>query len=119
MAGILSNAGQLFEPTGLQTLIGFTVSQGPELQYTASNLKSHHRCSTLDAACCNVPVVQGVGGQAPRSLMEYFAEVLLCLNRHCHSPMTVWLQEVMLIPNFPSARVSMEQKQTFSQQILR
>ncbi|XP_041913781.1 importin-13 [Alosa sapidissima] len=64
-------------------------------------------------------LLEGVGGQAPRSLMEYFAEVLLCLNRHCHSPMSVWLQEVMLIPNFPSARVSMEQKQTFSQQILR
>ncbi|XP_076151411.1 importin-13 isoform X2 [Alosa pseudoharengus] len=64
-------------------------------------------------------LLEGVGGQAPRSLMEYFAEVLLCLNCHCHSPMSVWLQEVMLIPNFPSARVSMEQKQTFSQQILR
>lgn len=64
-------------------------------------------------------LLEGIGGQAPRSLMEYFAEVVMCLNRHCHSLLSMWLQEAVQIPSFPSARVSIEQKQAFSQQVLR
>lgn len=62
---------------------------------------------------------QGVGGQASRSLMDHFAEILFALNKHCFSYLSVWIKEAMQQESFPSARVSPEQKETFSQQILR
>uniref|UniRef100_A0A8C3T0D0 Importin-13 n=1 Tax=Chelydra serpentina TaxID=8475 RepID=A0A8C3T0D0_CHESE len=62
---------------------------------------------------------QGVGGQASRSLMDHFAEILFALSKHCFSYLSVWMKEAMPQEGFPSARVSPEQKDTFSQQILR
>lgn len=62
---------------------------------------------------------QGVGGQASRSLMDHFAEILFALNKHCFSYLSIWIKEAMQQDGFPSARVSPEQKETFSQQILR
>ncbi|XP_009949353.1 PREDICTED: importin-13-like, partial [Leptosomus discolor] len=64
-------------------------------------------------------VLEGVGGQASRSLMDHFAEILFALNKHCFSYLSIWIKEAMQQDGFPSARVSPEQKETFSQQILR
>nr|XP_010298595.1 PREDICTED: importin-13-like [Balearica regulorum gibbericeps] len=64
-------------------------------------------------------VLEGVGGQASRSLMDHFAEILFALNKHCFSYLSVWIKEAMQQDGFPSARVNPEQKETFSQQILR
>uniref|UniRef100_A0A8B9M986 Importin-13 n=1 Tax=Accipiter nisus TaxID=211598 RepID=A0A8B9M986_9AVES len=64
-------------------------------------------------------VLEGIGGQASRSLMDHFAEILFALNKHCFSYLSVWIKEAMQQDGFPSARVSPEQKETFSQQILR
>uniref|UniRef100_A0A8C0BQP0 Importin 13 n=1 Tax=Buteo japonicus TaxID=224669 RepID=A0A8C0BQP0_9AVES len=63
-------------------------------------------------------VLEGIGGQASRSLMDHFAEILFALNKHCFSYLSVWIKEAMQQDGFPSARVSPEQKETFSQQIL-
>lgn len=62
---------------------------------------------------------QGIGGQASRSLMDHFAEILFALNKHCFSLLSVWIKEAMQQDGFPSARVTPEQKENFSQQILR
>uniref|UniRef100_A0A7N5P7G3 Importin-13 n=1 Tax=Ailuropoda melanoleuca TaxID=9646 RepID=A0A7N5P7G3_AILME len=62
---------------------------------------------------------QAIGGQASRSLMDCFADVLFALNKHCFSLLTMWIKEALQPPGFPSARLSPEQKDTFSQQILR
>uniref|UniRef100_A0A672T9L2 Importin-13 n=1 Tax=Sinocyclocheilus grahami TaxID=75366 RepID=A0A672T9L2_SINGR len=64
-------------------------------------------------------VLEAIGGQSSRSLMDQFAEVLFCLNKHCFALLTVWLKEALRSPGFPSSRVSNEQKDTFSQQVLR
>ncbi|KAK2539795.1 Ipo13 [Columba guinea] len=64
-------------------------------------------------------VLEGIGGQASRSLMDHFAEILFALNKHCFSYLSLWIKEAMQQDGFPSARVSPEQKETFSQQILR
>uniref|UniRef100_A0A667Y366 Importin 13 n=1 Tax=Myripristis murdjan TaxID=586833 RepID=A0A667Y366_9TELE len=64
-------------------------------------------------------IPQGIGGGASRSLMDQFAEVLFCLNKHCFALLSVWLKEALQPPGFPSSRVTAEQKDTFSQQILR
>ncbi|XP_051855873.1 importin-13 [Antechinus flavipes] len=64
-------------------------------------------------------VLEAIGGQASRSLMDSFADVLFALNKHCFSCLSVWIKEVMQPPGFPSPRLSAEQKDTFSQQVLR
>ncbi|KAJ8277862.1 hypothetical protein GJAV_G00080980 [Gymnothorax javanicus] len=64
-------------------------------------------------------VLEAIGGQSSRSLMDQFAEVLFSLNKHCFTLLTVWLKEVLQPHGFPSSRVSAEQKETFSQQVLR
>ncbi|XP_020831036.1 importin-13 isoform X1 [Phascolarctos cinereus] len=64
-------------------------------------------------------VLEAIGGQASRSLMDSFADVLFALNKHCFSCLSVWIKEVMQPPGFPSPRLSVEQKDTFSQQVLR
>uniref|UniRef100_A0A7N5JDD9 Importin-13 n=1 Tax=Ailuropoda melanoleuca TaxID=9646 RepID=A0A7N5JDD9_AILME len=66
-----------------------------------------------------VAVLEAIGGQASRSLMDCFADVLFALNKHCFSLLTMWIKEALQPPGFPSARLSPEQKDTFSQQILR
>uniref|UniRef100_A0A8C5RR22 Importin-13 n=1 Tax=Laticauda laticaudata TaxID=8630 RepID=A0A8C5RR22_LATLA len=63
-------------------------------------------------------VIEGIGGQASRNLMDHFAEILFALNKHCFSYLSVWIKEVMQQDGFPSTRVSPEQKDIFSQQIL-
>uniref|UniRef100_A0A4W5M675 Importin-13 n=1 Tax=Hucho hucho TaxID=62062 RepID=A0A4W5M675_9TELE len=61
---------------------------------------------------------QMVGSQSLCCLTEHFSEVLFCLNRHCPALLSQWLKEGLHVPGFPSAQVSMEQKDTFSQQLL-
>ncbi|XP_078417200.1 importin-13 isoform X1 [Cetorhinus maximus] len=63
--------------------------------------------------------LEAIGGQAPRSLMDHFAEILFALNKHCVTYLSIWLKEVMQQQNFPSSRLTQGQKETFSQQILR
>uniref|UniRef100_A0A8C7G1D7 Importin 13 n=1 Tax=Oncorhynchus kisutch TaxID=8019 RepID=A0A8C7G1D7_ONCKI len=64
-------------------------------------------------------IPQAIGGGSSRSLMEQFAEVLFSLNKHCFPLLTVWLKEALQAQGFPSTRVTTEQKDTFTQQILR
>ncbi|MBW02762.1 Importin-13, partial [Eschrichtius robustus] len=66
-----------------------------------------------------IAVLEAIGGQASRSLMDCFADILFALNKHCFSLLSVWIKEALQSPGFPSARLSPEQKDTFSQQILR
>ncbi|KAL0165172.1 hypothetical protein M9458_040925, partial [Cirrhinus mrigala] len=46
-------------------------------------------------------VLEAIGGQSSRSLMDQFAEVLFCLNKHCFALLTVWLKEALRSPGFP------------------
>uniref|UniRef100_A0A8C9TSF8 Importin-13 n=1 Tax=Scleropages formosus TaxID=113540 RepID=A0A8C9TSF8_SCLFO len=64
-------------------------------------------------------ILEAIGGQSSRSLMDQFSEILFSMNKHCFALLTVWLKEVLQRPNFPSSRLTAEQKDTFSQQILR
>ncbi|XP_073400573.1 importin-13 isoform X2 [Dendrobates tinctorius] len=63
--------------------------------------------------------LEGIGGQASRNLMESFADLLFCLNKNCFSYLVVWLKELMQQDGFPSPRVTQEQKNNFTQHILR
>uniref|UniRef100_A0A8C6B221 Importin-13 n=1 Tax=Monodon monoceros TaxID=40151 RepID=A0A8C6B221_MONMO len=72
-----------------------------------------------DGCMLLIAVLEAIGGQASRSLMDCFADILFALNKHCFSLLSVWIKEALQSPGFPSARLSPEQKDTFSQQILR
>ncbi|XP_041133806.1 importin-13-like isoform X4 [Polyodon spathula] len=64
-------------------------------------------------------VLEGIGGQCSRTLVDQFAEILFALHKHCFSYLSLWLKEVLQQPGFPSSRITQEQKNTFTQQILR
>ncbi|KAM5148160.1 LOW QUALITY PROTEIN: importin-13 [Mantella aurantiaca] len=63
--------------------------------------------------------LEGIGGQASRNLMDSFADIIFCLNKNCFSYLVVWLKELMQQQGFPSPRLTQEQKDNFSQHILR
>lgn len=92
-------------------------------RFIISLMQSCHTSNFCPSYCNYLPVVeffpQGIGGGASRSLMDQFAEVLFSLNKHCFSLLAVWLKEALQPPGFPSSRVTIEQKDNFSQQILR
>ncbi|XP_077377902.1 importin-13-like isoform X2 [Festucalex cinctus] len=64
-------------------------------------------------------ILHAVGGGSPRSLTDYFSEVLLSLSRHCPVLLAQWLKELLQSPGFPSTHVSTEHKHNFTQQLLR
>uniref|UniRef100_A0AAQ5X0I4 Importin-13 n=1 Tax=Amphiprion ocellaris TaxID=80972 RepID=A0AAQ5X0I4_AMPOC len=101
-------------PTVKSTCLFFT-----ELLPHCSDVPPLARVVQEDGKLLVQAVLEGIGGGASRSLMDQFAEVLFCLNKHCFSLLTVWLKEALQPPGFPSSRVTAEQKDNFSQQILR
>uniref|UniRef100_A0A3B3B610 Importin 13b n=1 Tax=Oryzias melastigma TaxID=30732 RepID=A0A3B3B610_ORYME len=101
-------------PTVKSTCLFFT-----ELLPHCSDVPPVARVMQEDGKLLIQAVLEGIGGGASRSLMDQFAEVLFSLNKHCFSLLAVWLKEVLQPPGFPSSRVSAEQKENFSQQILR
>ncbi|TNM87452.1 hypothetical protein fugu_005673 [Takifugu bimaculatus] len=101
-------------PTVKSTCFFFT-----ELLAHCSDVPPLARVVQEDGKLLIQAVLEGIGGGAPRSLMDQFAEVLFSLNKHCFALLGVWLKEALQPPGFPSARVTTEQKNNFSQQILR
>ncbi|OCT82649.1 importin-13 isoform X1 [Xenopus laevis] len=63
--------------------------------------------------------LEGIGGQASRNHMDHFADILFSLNKNCFAYLVVWLKEVMQQDGFPSQRLTREQKDNFSQQVVR
>uniref|UniRef100_A0A3B3TKE9 Importin-13 n=1 Tax=Poecilia latipinna TaxID=48699 RepID=A0A3B3TKE9_9TELE len=101
-------------PTVKSTCLFFT-----ELLPHCSDVPPLARVVQEDGKLLVQAVLEGIGGGASRSLMDQFAEVLFSLNKHCFSLLAVWLKEALQPPGFPSSRITTEQKDNFSQQILR
>uniref|UniRef100_H3CZV4 Importin-13 n=1 Tax=Tetraodon nigroviridis TaxID=99883 RepID=H3CZV4_TETNG len=101
-------------PTVKSTCFFFT-----ELLARCSDVPPLARVVQEDGKLLIQAVLEAIGGGAPRSLMDQFAEVLFSLNKHCFSLLSVWLKEALQPPGFPSLRVTTEQKHNFSQQMLR
>lgn len=101
-------------PTVKSTCLFFT-----ELLPHCSDVPPLARVVQEDGKLLIQAVLEGIGGGASRSLMDQFAEVLFCMNKHCFSLLAVWLKEALQPPGFPSSRVTTEQKDNFSNQILR
>ncbi|XP_050017305.1 importin-13 isoform X2 [Alexandromys fortis] len=90
-----------------------------ELLPRCGEIESVGKVVQEDGRMLLIAVLEAIGGQASRSLMDCFADILFALNKHCFSLLSVWIKEALQPPGFPSARLSPEQKDTFSQQILR
>ncbi|CAB1324207.1 unnamed protein product [Coregonus sp. 'balchen'] len=101
-------------PTVKSTCLFFT-----ELLPRCSDVPPVARVVQEDGKLLLQAVLEAIGGGSSRSLMDQFAEVLFSLNKHCFPLLTVWLKEALQAPGFPSTRVTTEQKDTFTQQILR
>uniref|UniRef100_A0AAX7V3U3 Importin-13 n=1 Tax=Astatotilapia calliptera TaxID=8154 RepID=A0AAX7V3U3_ASTCA len=101
-------------PTVKSTCLFFT-----ELLPHCSDVPPLARVVQEDGKLLVQAVLEGIGGGASRSLMDQFADVLFCLNKHCFSLLAVWLKEALQPPGFPSSRITAEQKDNFSHQILR
>uniref|UniRef100_A0A8C7SLH2 Importin-13 n=1 Tax=Oncorhynchus mykiss TaxID=8022 RepID=A0A8C7SLH2_ONCMY len=101
-------------PTVKSTCLFFT-----ELLPRCSDVPPVARVVQEDGKLLLQAVLEAIGGGSSRSLMDQFAEVLFSLNKHCFPLLTVWLKEVLQTAGFPSTRVTTEQKDTFTQQILR
>ncbi|ERE85113.1 importin-13-like protein [Cricetulus griseus] len=90
-----------------------------ELLPRCGEIESVGKVVQEDGRMLLIAVLEAIGGQASRSLMDCFADILFSLNKHCFSLLSMWIKEALQPPGFPSARLSPEQKDTFSQQILR
>uniref|UniRef100_A0A4W5NW12 Importin-13 n=1 Tax=Hucho hucho TaxID=62062 RepID=A0A4W5NW12_9TELE len=101
-------------PTVKSTCLFFT-----ELLPRCSDVPPVARVVQEDGKLLLQAVLEAIGGGSSRSLMDQFAEVLFSLNKHCLPLLTVWLKEALQAAGFPSTRVTTEQKDTFTQQILR
>uniref|UniRef100_A0A8C8MAJ1 Importin-13 n=1 Tax=Oncorhynchus tshawytscha TaxID=74940 RepID=A0A8C8MAJ1_ONCTS len=101
-------------PTVKSTCLFFT-----ELLPRCSDVPPVARVVQEDGKLLLQAVLEAIGGGSSRSLMDQFAEVLFSLNKHCFPLLTVWLKEALQAAGFPSTRVTTEQKDTFTQQILR
>lgn len=90
-----------------------------ELLNREKDMPQLHEVLQIDGKLLTETILEAVGGGGPRSLTEHFAEVLLSLNRHCPALLSQWLKDTLQAPGFPSSHVSSEQKQSFTQQLLR
>ncbi|KAJ9589083.1 hypothetical protein L9F63_017628 [Diploptera punctata] len=60
-----------------------------------------------------------IGGESPRSALEYLSEILLALNKkHCDN-LCRWLQQAIQQDGFPSPRASRENKEHFVKMVLK
>lgn len=60
-----------------------------------------------------------IGSTAPRHLTDYYAEVVLALNKNDVTQLAIWLKEVFSKENFPTKYPTVAQKEQFQKAILR
>ncbi|KAL1116720.1 hypothetical protein AAG570_005192 [Ranatra chinensis] len=59
------------------------------------------------------------GGDSPRSVLDSYAEILLCLNKKYCDSLSRWLGSTMALADFPTSRPSPQVKANFSRMVLR
>ncbi|XP_066298980.1 importin-13-like [Branchiostoma lanceolatum] len=64
-------------------------------------------------------ILKAIGGDAPRSVTDNMADVLMALNKHCFQQTCTWMGEVMKVEGFPSQLVNAQQKEQFARNVLK
>lgn len=59
-----------------------------------------------------------IGGCVPRDSIQYIADVLAAMVRGCAGQLSQWLRHLLAQPDFPSHRVSEQQKKVFIEHVL-
>lgn len=60
-----------------------------------------------------------LGGESTRTVAELMSDLLLALNKKYFDNQTRWMNHLMAIEGFPSAKVDPETKQKFAKLILK
>ena len=60
-----------------------------------------------------------IGATAPRTHLDSYSDILLALNKSFPSELAVWLQEVLITENFPTAIPSSKEKEQFKKSVIR
>lgn len=60
-----------------------------------------------------------LGSTAPRSSVDVFSDLLLALNKKYCDNLSRWLNALLAQEDFPSPRISRQQKETFIRLVLR
>eukprot|EP00058_Branchiostoma_floridae_P005928 XP_002591416.1 hypothetical protein BRAFLDRAFT_119258 [Branchiostoma floridae] len=63
-------------------------------------------------------VLKAIGGDAPRSVTDNMADILMALNKNCFQQTCTWMGEVMKVEGFPSQLVNAQQKEQFARNVL-
>ncbi|XP_050405751.1 importin-13 [Patella vulgata] len=64
-------------------------------------------------------VLQAIGGNSPRGVIEHIADIILYLNKHHFEYLSQWLPAMMEREGYPSAQASKQDKEQFVKNILR
>ncbi|XP_078575480.1 importin-13-like isoform X4 [Branchiostoma floridae x Branchiostoma japonicum] len=64
-------------------------------------------------------VLKAIGGDAPRSVTDNMADILMALNKNCFQQTCTWMGEVMKVEGFPSQLVNAQQKEQFARNVLK
>ncbi|XP_065332285.1 importin-13 [Cloeon dipterum] len=136
LAQVLKKSPQLFlnSSLGLPVLFHFAIlslgmAESSTVKAAVSFLSSFIAQSREMQPLQNVVHSQGeelvrkilacIGGESPRSIADMMSDLLLALNKKYFDYQTRWLQQLMSIEGFPSAKVSQEVKQNFVKSILK
>ena len=60
-----------------------------------------------------------MGGEAPRALVDSMADVFFAMSRNHFDELCRWLDAVVALDGFPTARATRSQKEQFTRQLLR
>ena len=64
-------------------------------------------------------VITCVGSDNGRNFTDYYADILLSMNKKYYDNLCNWMSVMLREPNFPSHRVTHAQKEQFAQLVLR
>lgn len=92
-------------------------------EFINKSRESDHMASIVnndgEAVVVQVFVVIGGTVDSPRNVVEFMADILISLNQKYFDNLTRWLSSQIQKDNFPTNRVTREQKENFVRQILR
>ena len=68
---------------------------------------------------CFQILLQAIGGESPRMIMEHIGDVLFVLSKNYTSQVQVWSEEIIEKDGYPSVRCTLDDKRRFFKSVLR
>ena len=64
-------------------------------------------------------VLQSVGGESPRNMVENIGDILFTLNKFYTEQLSKWLHDLLAKEDYPSPRVNNQDKEQFIKSLLK